>query len=69
MEHGAKKTALIYSLTMGIMVFLALYAMYLLNISLKLPFVIGFPMGYLALSYYQMHGYFKKFLTMHAQNT
>ena len=66
LKYGAKKAALIYSLYIGLALFLALYFLHTMDIPIKpsMSFILSFSTTYLFVSYYHMHGYFKKFLAM-----
>ncbi|WMW22176.1 hypothetical protein RE476_12520 [Methanolobus mangrovi] len=66
LKYGAKKAALIYSLYIGIALFLALYFIRTMDTPIKpgMSFILSFSATYLFVSYYHMHGYFKKFLAM-----
>lgn len=66
LDYGAKKAAFFYSLWIGGSIFIFLNLMRVMNSPIKpsMPFIAGFSSAYLFFSYYQMHGYFKKFLAM-----
>ncbi|WP_143072295.1 hypothetical protein [Methanolobus profundi] len=66
LEYGAKKAALIYSLWLSGSIFFILYLMRTMDTFIKpdMGFIVFFCGTYLMMSYYQMHGYFRKFLAM-----
>ncbi|ETA67689.1 MAG: hypothetical protein PWQ75_1906 [Methanolobus sp.] len=71
LEYGAKKAALIYSLWLSGSLFFILYIVHAMDTFIKpdMDFIVFFSGTYLFMSYYQMHGYFRKFLAMHEEAT